>query len=301
MKILVAGKHGQVARALAEAGASAGHDVTLAGRAECDIRNVACVEALLGRIQPDLVVNAAAYTAVDRAESESAEAFAVNAAGAANVARACGNAAVPLIHISTDYVFDGNKSDPYVETDSTAPLNVYGRSKLESEHRVADLCARHVILRTSWVFSPWGRNFVKTMLQLAATREAVDVVHDQRGCPTYAPHLADAILKLAAAMMHSSDAAHFGTYHMAGEGETNWSDFAAETFHAAATHGRATPRVRPVGTEKYSTPARRPANSRLDCEKLQRSFGIRLPHWQTGLSDCVNRIVAPNDAKEPNA
>lgn len=291
MKILVTGKQGQLARALDQAGAAAGIEVRLAGRAECDICDVASVDEWIASQTPDIVVNTAAYTSVDLAEREPDAAFAANAAGAENVARACDNAGIPLIHISTDYVFDGRKTSPYREADQTGPLNVYGRSKFEGERRVAQACARHIILRTSWVHSPWGNNFVKTMLRLGATRETIDVIDDQFGCPTYAPHLADAILTIARAVANRSDA--FGTYHVAGQSETSWYGFAVEIFRQAALHGTQSPTVRPIAAAQYPTAAQRPANSRLDCARLQNVFGITLPDWRTGIHDCLTHAESP--------
>jgi len=303
VKILVTGKQGQLARALAEAGVSAAFEICLAGRTECDIRNQNAVERTLARIAPDLVVNTAAYTQVDQAESEPENAFAINAAGAANVARACATAGIPLIHLSTDYVFDGRKTAPYLETDETGALNVYGASKLEGERAVAQFCAQHIILRTSWVFSPWGQNFVRTMLRLAATRDAIDVVDDQYGCPTYAPHLADAILKIAETIARNADGELFGIYHAAGQGETTWYEFAGEIFSQAAKHDGTAPIVRPIPAAQYPTAARRPANSRLDCTKLRDLFGIALPGWQAGVEECVKRAeIAPRpDVSERRA
>jgi dTDP-4-dehydrorhamnose reductase len=237
-----------------------------------------------------VVVNAAAYTAVDKAESESALANDVNARGAGYVARACAAHSIPIIHISTDYVFDGLKDDPYREDDPTGPINAYGRSKLEGEARVADACARHLILRTAWVHSPWGGNFVKTMLRLATERPAVSVVGDQKGSPTYAPHLAEVVLAIANRAVADPAGTPWGIYHAVGAGETNWFGFAREIFRSAAEHGLPAAEVTAITTADYPTPARRPANSRLNCDRLRQSFGLELPDWRIGTQRCVARL-----------
>jgi len=246
--------------------------------------------AVVAREHPDVVVNAAAYTAVDKAETEPAVARAVNALGAEHVARACAAHSVPIIHISTDYVFDGTKDSPYVEDDPTAPINVYGRTKLEGEQRVAKACERHLILRTAWVHSPWGANFVKTMLRLATTRPNIGVVDDQKGSPTYAPHLAAIVLAVAARVAADPAAMRWGVYHAVGGGETTWFGFAREIFLSARKHELPAAEVTAITTADYPTPARRPANSRLNCDRLRQSFGLELPDWRLGVESCVARL-----------
>lgn len=293
MRILVIGRGGQLALSLAEAALPAGASIAFAGRPDCDIRDAASVAAAIDREKPDIVVIAAAYTAVDRAETEEAEAFAVNADGPANVGKACAARGVPVIHVSTDYVYDGAKAAPYVEGDATHPLGAYGRSKLAGEERLAAAQPACVILRTAWVHSPFGGNFVRTMLRLAETRDVIGVVDDQRGNPTYAPHLADAVLAVAAAIV---DGAPSGVYHAVGGGETSWFGLAREVFAQAEALGMAAPKLEPITTADYPTPARRPANSRLDAAKLRRTFGVTLPAWQEGVAACVARLAA-SDAK----
>jgi dTDP-4-dehydrorhamnose reductase len=289
VKVLVTGRDGQLARALAET-AGAGVQVVAIGRPELDITDEKSVAAAVARAGPDIVVNAAAYTAVDKAETEPAIAHAVNALGAEHVAKACATSAIPIIHISTDYVFDGTKSGPYLEGDPTAPINVYGGTKLEGEQRVAKACERHLILRTAWVHSPWGVNFVKTMLRLATTRPNIGVVDDQMGSPTYAPHLAAIVLAIAARVSADPAGVRWGVYHAVGGGETTWYGFAREIFRRAAEQGLPAAEVDAIAAAAYPTPARRPANSRLNCDKLRLALGLELPDWRVGVHDCVARI-----------
>lgn len=292
MKVLITGREGQLARGLLEAADGIGVDVLAIGRPEVDVVDEGAVTAVIARERPDLVVNAAAYTAVDKAESEPAVAHAVNALGAEAVARACAAHSIPIIQISTDYVFDGMKDGPYVEDDLTAPINVYGRTKLEGEHRVAKACQRHLILRTAWVYSPWGANFVKTMLRLAATRPNIGVVDDQRGSPTSALHLARIVLDIAGRVVTDPAGAQWGIYHAVGGGETTWCGFAREIFRNAAAQGLPVADVAAIATSAYPTPARRPANSRLNCDRLRLTFGLELPDWRLGVEDCVARLEA---------
>ena len=245
------------------------------------------------RRAPDLVVNAAAYTAVDKAEQEPAAAHAINALGAGATAEAAAGLGIPVIQVSTDYVFDGAKPDPYTEDDPTGPLGSYGRSKLEGEAAVAAANPRHVILRTAWVYAPYGQNFVRTMLRLAATRPELGVVADQHGCPTAARDIAATILGVAAQLLtHPDDKARRGVFHMAAQGEAVWADVAEAIFGRSAALGGPSATVRRITTADYPTPARRPANSRLDCSKLQRLYGIALPPWRVSLESCVERLVA---------
>ena len=291
MKILVTGRQGQLARGLAEAADALGVELISVGRPALDLADENAVAALVSRERPGLVVNAAAYTAVDKAESEPELANDINARGAEYVAMACATHSIPIIHISTDYVFDGSKDSPYLEDDPTGPINVYGRSKLEGEQRVATACARHVILRTAWVHSPWGGNFVKTMLRLAAERPAVSVVEDQKGSPTYAPHLAAAVLAIASRAIADPAGTPWGIYHAVGAGETSWFGVAQEIFRSARKHGMPAAEVTAITTADYPTPVRRPANSRLNCDRLRQSFGLELPDWRVGVETCVARLA----------
>jgi dTDP-4-dehydrorhamnose reductase len=293
MRLLIAGWQGQIARGLIEA-APACRDVTACavGRAALDICEARSIERALSHIEPSIVINSAAYTAVDKAETDRERAFALNSEGAKLLAEAAARRSIPIIHISTDYVYDGTKRMPYVEDDAPNPTSVYGASKLEGENAVRQANPRHVILRTSWIFSPMGRNFVKTMLAQAEERRHVRVVDDQRGSPTYAPHLVAAILELARKLSAPSSAGEqWGIYHAAGTGNTTWMGLAEEVFRRSAALGGPTADVEPISSADYPTPAARPANSQLDCSKLERTFGLRLPAWQTGVGECVERIL----------
>ena len=292
MKMLVTGTSGQLAQSLLEAGLAAGVQIVALRRPQLDLAIPATIRHAIADIRPDVVVNAAAYTAVDKAESEPDLAMRVNGDGAGCVAECCEKLGSTLIHLSTDYVFDGTKRAPYVESDPTGPASAYGRSKLAGEQAVAAACRRHVILRTAWVYSPFGNNFVKTMLRLAATRPELGVVDDQIGCPTYAPHLAQAILDITAVVVGQGAVRQpWGVYHAAGSGETTWCGFAREIFKQSAERGGPAASVKAIGTADYPTPARRPANSRLDCGKLETAFGVRMPDWRAGTAACVGRLV----------
>jgi dTDP-4-dehydrorhamnose reductase len=256
LRLLVTGRTGQLAQSLLEAAAQRDLEVAAFGRPDLDLTDATSIAAAIDRTGPSIAVNTAAYTAVDKAESELELANAVNARGAGHMAEACERRGIPLIHISTDYVFDGEKARPYTEDDAPNPMSVYGRSKLEGERRVAAGCSRHIILRTAWVYSPFGHNFVKTMLRLAASRPEVAVVDDQAGSPTYAPHLADAIVSIA---VHALDGSQrggrlWGTYHAVGQGEATWCAFAREIFHCSAALGGPSANVRPITTPEYPTP-----------------------------------------------
>jgi dTDP-4-dehydrorhamnose reductase len=292
MRLLIAGWQGQVARALVEA-APGCHDVTACavGRAALDICEAKSIERALAGISPTVVINSAAYTAVDKAETDVERAFALNRDGARLLAEAAAKRGIPMIHISSDYVFDGRKYDPYVEEDPTSPTTVFGRSKLEGEEAVRAANPKHIILRTSWVFSPSGRNFVKTMLAQASESARVRVVDDQRGSPTYAPHLVTIILELARRLSKPNAIAPWGIYHAANSGTTTWRGFAEEVFKRSAALGGPVAQVDPISSKDYPTPAARPANSQLDCSKLERTFRMRMPAWQDGVADCVLRIL----------
>jgi dTDP-4-dehydrorhamnose reductase len=294
MRLLIAGWQGQVARALVELAPSAADiDAFAVGRPGLDLCEAATITRAVTDFKPDVVINSAAYTAVDKAESEVEAAFALNRDGARRLAEAAERRSAIIIHISTDYVFDGSKAGPYVESDPVAPLNVYGRSKLEGEEGVRATNPRHIIARTSWVFSPTGTNFVRTMLRLAGERPSLRVVDDQVGNPTYAPHLAQALLGIARQVVGrpAGDAA-WGTYHLAGAGATSWCGFAREVFKASAAQGGPSAAVAPIPTSEYPTPARRPLNSRLDCAKAQSAFGVSLPDWRDGATACVAQLLA---------
>lgn len=291
MKLLVAGHRGQVAHALAGL-AGPGVTVVTLGRPAIDICDRASLDQAIAASRPDIVVNAAAYTAVDTAEAESALAFAINRDGAGHVAAAAAAARLPVIHLSTDYVFAGDKEAAYRETDPAAPVNAYGRSKHAGELAVAAANPAHVIVRTAWVYGPHGTNFVKTMLRLAAQREVVRVVADQQGTPTYAADLAAGILAAARAMIMAPKAGYWrGLFHVAGTGETSWAGFATEIFRQSAARGGPSARVEPIATADYPTPARRPANSRLDSGHFHTIFGHTLPNWTSGVARCLDALA----------
>lgn len=297
MRVLVIGREGQLARGLREASRGEGAaEVIAIGRPQLDLADRRSVATAILREHPDLVVNAAAYTAVDKAEGERAAAHAVNALGAEHAAMACAANSIPIIHISTDYVFDGKKPSPYVEDDPAGPISVYGLTKLEGELRVTKACERHLVLRTSWLHSPWGANFVKTMLRLARERTVIRVVSDQRGTPTYVPDLAGVVLALASRAVTDPGATAWGVYHAVNGGETTWCGFAQEIFRSAAEYGLPAAEVVPIATADHPTLAARPANSRLNCDKLRRSFGLELPDWQVGVRNCVARLAAQQES-----
>jgi dTDP-4-dehydrorhamnose reductase len=292
LRILVTGRQGQLAMALAEAARGTPMAVTTAGRPGLDLTQARTIEDALASVAPDVVINTAAYTAVDRAESEPDAAFAVNGDGAGLVAACCAKRSIPLIQISTDYVFAGNLARPYREDDAPGAVGVYGRSKLAGERQVAAAGPRHVIVRTSWVHSPWGHNFVKTMLKLGQSRSTLSVVNDQSGCPTYAPDLAAACLAIAQQIAGESDSSPvWGPCHVVGGGETTWHGFAREIFTIAQSLGAQPVDVVAIPTADYPTPAKRPANSRLDGQRLRDVFAITMPDWTAGTRECVHRLM----------
>ena len=291
--ILVTGHSGQLAVALAQVAAARNLNATCVGRPAFDFDRPASIAETFERTAPRLVVNAAAYTAVDAAEDDAAAAMRANRDGPAELARLCETAGVPLIHVSTDYVFDGNKATPYIETDPAAPQGVYGATKLAGEQAVVAACSRAIILRTAWVYSPTGKNFVRTMLSAGQKNPTLRVVADQHGCPTSAPDLAEAIVSIAAQLADGGWQDRYGgIFHAAGTGATTWHGLAIATFEAATRHGMNTPAVEPLTTDQWPTRAKRPANSRLDCEKLYHTFGLRLPPWRDGLNRTVDAIFS---------
>lgn len=290
MKIAVTGTAGQVVTSLVERGTAAGHEVIAIGRPDLDLADPTSVVRALSAAEPDVIVSAAAYTAVDKAETESDLAHAVNGAGPGAVAQAAKALGVPLIHISTDYVFDGTLNRPYVESDPTGPTGVYGASKLAGEQAVLEGHDDSAVLRVAWVYSPFGGNFVKTMLRLAGDRDELGVVGDQVGNPTSALAIADGIIQVATNMVADSSPALRGTFHMTAQGEASWADFAQAIFTASAARGGPSASVRAIGTADYPTPATRPANSRLDCGRIARVHGVTLPDWRTSLDIVMDRL-----------
>ena len=288
LRLLLTGAGGQLGREILEAGARPDRNVAIAPftRSELDITDPEAVRHALARQKPDILVNAAAYTDVDGAESEPGLALAVNRDGAEHLAAACSQEAVPLIHVSTDYVFDGRSSRPYRENDPVSPLNVYGRGKAEGEDRIRARLPEHVILRTSWLYATHGRNFLTTMLRLGRERETLSVVNDQTGCPTWAGDLARAILRIAEALPRTPSP--WGTYHCCNQGKTTWYGFAEAIFDLAPQAlGLRVQTVHPISTEDYPTPAERPRFSVLDCTRIHRTFGISLPPWRDSLKTAL--------------
>jgi dTDP-4-dehydrorhamnose reductase len=290
MRIAVTGKQGQVVSALIERGAAAGVEIVAVGRPELDLADRASILSALSSIRPDAVVSAAAYTAVDKAESEPDLAFAVNAEGPAAIAEITARLGIPIVHLSTDYVFPGDKPDAYVETDATGPTSIYGRSKLAGEERIAAANPNHAILRTAWVYSPFGANFVKTMLRLAESRDAINVVADQKGTPTSAFDIADAVIAIARRLAEDVDPSLRGVFHLTGGGEATWADFAETIFVDLAAQGGKKVSVGRITTADYPTPAKRPANSRLSNEKLRQAYGIVLPDWKVSTQVVLDRL-----------
>ena len=293
MKIAVTGRHGQVVSSLVERGPVAGHEVVPLGRPEIDLARPETIGDALAAVRPDIVVSAAAYTAVDKAEAEPELAYAVNARGAGAVAAAAHRLGIPVIHLSTDYVFDGDLDRPYREGDPTGPKGIYGASKLEGENAVLAHCPGNAtILRVAWVYSPFGGNFVKTMLRLAADRDEIAVVADQIGNPTSALAIADGILAVAGNMVGNADPALRGIFHMTAAGEASWAAFAQAIFAASAAQGGASARVKPIPGADYPTPAARPMNSRLDSSSIAKVHGAALPDWHGSLERVVQRLLA---------
>lgn len=302
--ILQFGTSGQLAReSLRAAAGRADISIQALGRERVDFRfpdRVADAVRAAGPV--DAVINAVAYTAVDRAESEPDLARRINAESVAALARACRQRGLPLIHVSTDYVFDGAKAGPYLETDATNPLGVYGRTKRDGEKAVRAHADRHVIVRSSWVYSSHGANFVRTMLRLGAARDALRVVDDQHGAPTSAADLAGALHGIARKLVTGRDAGDFGTFHYAGGGETTWRCFAeaifedvAACFEDAGAWASAKARIVPITTAEHAAPARRPANSRLDCAKIERTFGLTPRPWRESLARVLEELkTAPS-------
>lgn len=288
MRLLVIGRDGQLSQSLSER-AVKHPDLQLhaIGRPQLDLNRPDTICDQISAHRPDVIVNAAAYTAVDKAESEPEKAIAINRDGAAAAARAAANANADFIHISTDYVFDGRKTEPYIEQDETGPLNVYGRSKLEGERAVLAAHPRALVLRTSWVFSPFGSNFLRTMLRAGAERPLLRVVDDQHGNPTSALDLASAILSVAPLLRGTPG----GLYHLSGTGSTTWYEFAEFIFQESGRHRGPTPALEAIPSSAYKTSAERPANSRLNCSAFADRFGITLRPWMEAASETIGRLL----------
>ncbi|MGY3494950.1 dTDP-4-dehydrorhamnose reductase [Bradyrhizobium sp. USDA 4502] len=299
MRLYVIGGEGQIARSLREA-AALENDVVFGygARPEVDLLQHSSVERAVADFRPDVIINPAAYTAVDKAESEPDLAFAVNRDGARAVALVAAKRGLPIIHISTDYVFDGKKNGTYIEDDAVNPQGVYGRSKLEGERVVAEVNPKHIVLRTSWVYSPFGNNFVRTMLRLSEQRDRLRVVDDQVGCPTYAPDIARAIISIGRQVTGSSWNSKFsGVTHVAGPDAMSWRAFAQQIVRGAAKRGGRSVPVDSIATSDYPTAALRPANSALSISRLRETFGIDLPSMSDSLSACLDYLLVHNGGK----
>lgn len=297
MRAFVAGSNGQLARALVDCANATGERMLALGRPLLDLdRRVG--EKRIRSFAPDVIINAAAYTAVDAAEGDSARAFAVNRDGAAWLAGIAARANIPFLHVSTDYVFDGTKTVPYTEDDLPNPQTAYGRTKHAGETAVLATYPSAIVFRTAWIYSAYGQNFVKTMLQLAHERDIVRVVNDQAGNPTSAHDLATAILDIARQVLQQNDRPR-GVYHLAASGETTWFGFAQAIMRLAAAHGQRSVPVVPIATWEFPTAAKRPANSRLDCRKAYRDFGLRLPDWQDSIATTMTALLASRSAGQP--
>ena len=286
--ILITGGTGQVGTGLTLANQGR-FEVVAPARAELDLLDAASIERNISSRDWAAIINCAAYTAVDKAESEPELAFAINAEAPGIIARAAAARAIPLLHVSTDYVFDGSKAKPYTEDDPVAPLGVYGASKEAGERAVRDEGGRSIILRTAWVVSPWGHNFIKTMLRLGAEREELGVVADQIGCPTSAIDIAETLLTLTERMLDRQESS--GTYHFVNSGQASWHDLASAVFAYAGARGMKTPRVKAITTADYPTPAKRPANSRLSTAKLEQTFGMTPRPWQVAVEEILASLI----------
>lgn len=291
MKILITGAQGQVGKELSTLANTHGYNVIAAGRSELDITQASKVNDYLNQHQPDIIINAAAYTAVDKAEQEQAIAYAINYEGAKNIATTCATLSIPLLHISTDYVFDGSKAEPYNEDDDVSPLGVYGDSKWKGEEAIRENLNNAIILRVAWVFGAHGNNFVKTMLRLAKERDELNVVADQFGGPSPAKNIAETLIKLVEKYQETKTL-QWGTYHYCGSPKTTWYEFATEIFKQANKKGLINKKIKvnPITTAQYPTPAKRPKNSMLNCSKIKNIFEIDLPNWRNALNVVLSEL-----------
>jgi dTDP-4-dehydrorhamnose reductase len=295
MRVLLLGGTGQVGAEIRALAVLGNVDVFAPDHAQLDLKEPTAIGRIVGAGPWDIVINAAAYADVDRAESEEALAFAINADAPSRISVETARRGIPFIHISTDYVFDGRKGSPYVETDKIGPLNTYGRSKAAGEHGVRIGNPRHIILRTSWVYSHSRKNFVKTILQLAAKQGRLKIVADQRGCPTPASDIAKACLEIAKLCVSDPEHAPYGTYHFAGAGETSRFEFARAIIRLAEKRLPKPPQLLPIPTLEYPTPAARPLDTRLDCNAVAKSFNIKLRPWYYALEETIDRLLTDKD------
>lgn len=294
--ILVTGLHGQLAQALAAQG---GPRIRLAGRPELDFDHPATLATTVARVAPAAIINAAAWTHVDLAESEPAAATRANRDAPHTLARLCAERGIPLLHISTDYVFDGLKGTPYTERDPTSPRCVYGRTKAEGEEAVLRTHAQSIVLRTAWVYSAHGKNFVRSILNAGQQQPQLRVVDDQRGNPTSADDLAWTILRILCQIEHTGwQERYAGLVHACGTGDASWYELAVQTFKAAARHGLTAPDIVPIATKDWPTATPRPTDTRLNTGRLHQTFGLTLPHWQDSLHNTVHQILSTSPQKE---
>ncbi len=293
MKILVTGRQGQLVQSLLERGRDSGHQLVALGRPELDLEQPGSAAEAVRRVRPDVVISAAAYTAVDQAEDEPERAHRINGAAPGELAEAAHEIGARIIHISTDYVFDGRSPEPYRPDAPVAPLGVYGRSKLEGEERVREAGPDHLIVRTAWVYSPFGKNFLKTMMTVAQSRDVLTVVDDQRGNPSSALDLADGLLAVLRAWTNGDCVGLGETHHLAGTSAASWAEFAQAIFAECAQRGLPHAAVTPIHTEDWPTKAVRPAYSMLDCSGFERTFGFRMPEWQRSTAEVVAPRAAP--------
>lgn len=291
MKILITGAQGQVGKELVSIANQRGFDVIAAGQTELDITQLKNIESYVEVHQPDLVINAAAYTAVNKAEEEQDITYAINRDGTANLAAVSKEKNIPLLHISTDYVFDGTKSEAYSENDAVSPLGVYGISKWQGEETIRQTLPEHIILRVAWVFGAQGNNFVKTMLRLAKDRDELSVVADQFGRPSPAKDIAKTLIILAE-QYQKEKTLEWGTYHYCGDEKVSWCGFAKEILKQAKEQGLIEKdiKVNAITTAEYQDPTKRPANSMLDCEKIKNTFGVEMPSWKKSLNQVLTEL-----------
>ncbi|EGF93594.1 dTDP-4-dehydrorhamnose reductase [Asticcacaulis biprosthecium C19] len=292
MRVLITGTEGQVDTSVKALGEQLGIEVIRIGLPDIDLSRPDSLEAPVRAASPDVIISSAAYTAVDKAESEPDLARRINGDAPGELARIAASLNVPLLHLSTDYVFPGDKDGVYDEADTPEPASVYGATKLAGERQIAANTDNFVILRTAWVYSPYGNNFVKTMLRLGKTRDEINVVADQHGCPTYAPEIARALLTVAQKIAADPDPKLRGIFHLTGTGETTWADFAETIFLESVKRGGKAVKVNPIATSDYPTPAKRPANSRLSGAKLHSIYGLQLDPWPVSLSYCMDALAA---------
>ncbi|MDV6331049.1 dTDP-4-dehydrorhamnose reductase [Asticcacaulis sp. 201] len=293
MRIVVTGTQGQIDTSIQRLGERLGISITRVGLPDVDLASIDTLDAAVRAARPDVIISAAAYTSVDKAESEPELAQKINGDAPGALARIANDTGLPLLHLSTDYVFSGDKLGAYTETDAPAPIGVYGKTKLSGEQQIRNATDNHVILRTAWVYSPYGNNFVKTMLRLGETNDRVTVVDDQFGCPTYAPDIARALLVIAQQVVNDRDETLRGVFNLTGEGETTWANFARAIFAGAERRGRRPVQVDNISSQAYQAVAKRPLNSRLSRDKLDDVYGLRLDGWQTSLDRCLDQLIAP--------